>query len=829
VDLYRYENNAGKPVIYVKRIEQKNGKRFCQWGPSNDMQGWQANLRHAPKPRPLYRLPVIKAAISQTVVFHEGEKATEAAIRAGLPGIHTTTLGGARNARQSDFTALRGMDVVVCPDNDEDGERYARDVEKLAHQAGAKSVRIAGLPDVPVKGDIVEWLDAGGTAQQFSEILRNAPPSIITGLSGPSGPAPTAEASECLALSVDASGPLNPDLVHFLPVPGYRIAPEGVFELLSDGTKPEVRLTSAPCGVVALCRDGRRENWGAYLRWIDRDGVVHKAAYPVGRFHEVGGSLPGELANRGLPIVPGMEKRVLRYFANCNPATRFRAAIQTGWQEGTSVFVLPLQSIGERGHDERIVYQPERFSPTAYSVRQEGLLVEWQKEVAARCEGNPVLMFWAAASFAAPLLALLGQEGGGFHLYGQTSKGKTTAEQVAASVWGDGSDPASGRITAYTRKWNQTKNATEGLAEAHTDLPLCLDEVGEADAKEFGRMVYQLAGGQGKGRMRADAALAAPKTWRILLLSTGELPTLDIIEAQGRAIKGGQAVRLIDIPATDPVTGQDIIAQTHGAANSATFVEALKRECGTVYGVAGPAFLEALHGRGLQNIQGQLHASMQETVQALTLGHASPEVQRAAKRFALVAVAGGLAVDLGILPWQQRGVYGAVSSLFRRFITARGGAGSDTERAVDRLRNFILTHGAGRFRDFDCETDRIQNLVGYRNRTEGIFYFTSDGFKEACDGHDIQDVARLLRARGVLRAPDGGHLTERVTIPGVGRTRLYTVLADILDGVAEVPDHWTTLPLESVRQTSGGSAVLEGVGTYGPLGPAQNTTASGVC
>jgi len=39
-------------------------------------------------------------------------------------------------------------------------------------------------------------------------------------------------------------------------------------------------------------------------------------------------------------------------------------------------------------------------------------------------------------AFAGPLLHMLGHESGGFHLYGDSSGGKTTHLQVAASIYG---------------------------------------------------------------------------------------------------------------------------------------------------------------------------------------------------------------------------------------------------------------------------------------------------------------------------------------------------------------------------------------------------------
>ncbi len=565
----------------------------------------------------------------------------------------------------------------------------------------------------------------------------------------------------------------------FPKVQGYRVTEEGVFEI----DKPEIRLTLKPCGVLAFCRDGGGQNWGAIIGWKDRDGTYHEAAFPIGRFHEPGGGLAIDLAGLGLPIVPGMERRLLRYLASGTPETRYQVAIQTGWTEA-GAFVLPTRTIGSSGK-ERIAFQPERHSPTKNAVRTSGTLEEWQADVAARCAGNPVLTFWLSSSFAAPLLNLLELEGGGFHLFGLTSKGKTTAEQVAGSVWGDASDPAEGRPSAYVKKWNLTKNATEGLAEAFNDLPLLLDEVGEADTREFGRTVYSVTGGQGKARMRADATLKEPKVWRTLLLSTGELPASDVIEDAGRRVKGGQIVRLIDIPATHPITGVGIIENLHGSESTARFVDALKRSCADHYGHAGPAFIEELIKKGLPTVRAELKAAFQGAVNLLTPKDASPELQRIVKRIALVAVAGEKAASLSILPWSASEAIEAAKGICSRVGASRDGADGDCDRAIGSLREFLLKHGGTRFRELSNGTEKVFDLAGYRDELKGVFHFTPQGFKEACGGVDSRTVARELKAQGHLRASEDGRLKEKIVVPGVGRPRLYSISAKILDDEAE--------------------------------------------
>lgn len=176
-DLFVYENAEGVPVICVQRIDVPDGeKTFRQWGRTADGKAWQKNLDHAPKPRPSYRLRAILLSVQRLTIFHEGEKATEAAVKAGLPGVHTTTLSGAKNPKHTDFSPMKGRDVVICRDNDEPGKAYAKEVARLCHEAGATSVKVLLLPDLPPKGDVVEWLQAGGTPEQFAALIEQAEP-----------------------------------------------------------------------------------------------------------------------------------------------------------------------------------------------------------------------------------------------------------------------------------------------------------------------------------------------------------------------------------------------------------------------------------------------------------------------------------------------------------------------------------------------------------------------------------------------------------------------------------------------------------------------------
>jgi Protein of unknown function (DUF3631) len=75
---------------------------------------------------------------------------------------------------------LRGRAVVILPDNDEPGRKH---VAKAArHLAGiAAEMRILALPDLPPKGDVSDWLAAGGTREQLLDLAASAPPAPAEG------------------------------------------------------------------------------------------------------------------------------------------------------------------------------------------------------------------------------------------------------------------------------------------------------------------------------------------------------------------------------------------------------------------------------------------------------------------------------------------------------------------------------------------------------------------------------------------------------------------------------------------------------------------------
>jgi hypothetical protein len=166
-----YTTAYGEPVIAVHR---RVGKKFSQMSYDSETGAWVNNLKCAPDERPIYNLKRIHDRSDKPIIFHEGEGCVDRAVKAGLYGSHTTTIGGASNPHKSDLCVVSGREVYIVPDNDKPGVSYSENLASLLDDAGAIKVSIVTLPDVPPKGDIVEWLDGGGGKVDWRNLLSQS-------------------------------------------------------------------------------------------------------------------------------------------------------------------------------------------------------------------------------------------------------------------------------------------------------------------------------------------------------------------------------------------------------------------------------------------------------------------------------------------------------------------------------------------------------------------------------------------------------------------------------------------------------------------------------
>jgi putative DNA primase/helicase len=167
VATYDYRDEHGALLFQAVRFEPKG---FAQRRPDGKG-GWLWNLAGV-RPVP-YRLPDLLAADPAAwVLIVEGEK--DADRLAALGFVATTNAAGAGKWRPELSQHLRDRRVCIIPDYDETGEKHAATVARSL--AGiATDVRVLRLPNLIPKGDISDWLDAGGTAEELTRLIAEAP------------------------------------------------------------------------------------------------------------------------------------------------------------------------------------------------------------------------------------------------------------------------------------------------------------------------------------------------------------------------------------------------------------------------------------------------------------------------------------------------------------------------------------------------------------------------------------------------------------------------------------------------------------------------------
>lgn len=165
---YVYIDREGEPVHGTLR---EAGKRFVQArADAASPTGWFYGLGDIEPV--LYRLPDVLQAVAdgRTIYVCEGEKDCDNLHALGLTA--TTNPMGACKWRKQYSEQLRGADVVILPDHDEPGEKHAAQVATALHGV-ADRVRVLLLPELPEKGDVSDWLEAGGTIEQLAALAAD--------------------------------------------------------------------------------------------------------------------------------------------------------------------------------------------------------------------------------------------------------------------------------------------------------------------------------------------------------------------------------------------------------------------------------------------------------------------------------------------------------------------------------------------------------------------------------------------------------------------------------------------------------------------------------
>lgn len=764
---YDVNNNLWSYILRFLSSDGKKEIRPYSYGINKGKEGWHFKINLGF--RPLYNLPAIIANPDKIILIAEGEKDTNAANKLLPEYVATTTMFGAQSPNLTDFSLLKERIVIIFPDNDEAGELYSQKVATLLLDAKVKEVRIVKLSkEFPKKWGLADLLPENLTINDIKNLINSAP--IIK-----NNIAPIIEKQ-----SLENGWP-------------YRLKDGWI--LYGEKNQDDKEVWKKVCSelrIDALTRDNESENWGRLLLIKDINNKIHRWAMPMEMLSTEGSLYRGELLRLGLLIDSNQKSKPLLqdYIATAKPDQQLLCVHRIGWHQDektrTPVFVLPDIAFGSN----EILLQGTNIDRKTFSTK--GNLLEWQQTIAAFAIGNPFICLSLSIAFAPPLLEMLGCESGGIHLYGNSSTGKTTAIQIAGSVWGGGG------LSGYLKQWRMTCNGLEGVASNHCDSLLCLDELSQISSKDAAEASYMLANGMGKLRANKTGGLRESNQWRLLFLSNGEIPLSEKIkEDQFQKTHAGQEVRFIDI-SIDTGNGMGIFENIHGYESSEVFSRHFKESINNYYGTAIREFLKLLiNSRNDPKLITFLKEQINNFIQANCPKNSDGQVKRVCNRFALIAAAGELASHYGILPWAKGTAFESASICFKRWLSGRDGIdSSETINAIKQVQHFFEMHGSSRFSDIIIQNgikkyvddSKTFNRVGFRFKNqneETEFYVFSNIFKnDICKGLNSKIVSKiLLEKEYIYPSNEVGRFEIKKSIPGISKnTRFYHFKSKILSG-----------------------------------------------
>ena len=163
---YTYTDEQGRAGWQVLRYEpktfrQKHKNTSGRWAWGKGREAW-----------PPYQLHRLVQDPDSVVYVVEGEKDADALWQEGL--LATCNPGGAGKWPAEYAKHLQGRDVVLLPDNDEAGRDHM-EVVGSSLRGWAGSIRTLQLPGLAEKGDVSDWLAAGGDGEGLDRLAQQAP------------------------------------------------------------------------------------------------------------------------------------------------------------------------------------------------------------------------------------------------------------------------------------------------------------------------------------------------------------------------------------------------------------------------------------------------------------------------------------------------------------------------------------------------------------------------------------------------------------------------------------------------------------------------------
>lgn len=452
----------------------------------------------------LYPSNVIKEDLP-FILVSEGEFKALLLNQMGFPAVSGT--GGANTWKREWNSLFTNLNVILAYDNDEPGRQGALKVAEFI-KGTARSVKVIQWPsfmDSKDKKDVTDFfVTLGKTKEDFQRLIDSAKEIAF-------------EIKE-----IDGIKLIEPE--------GFEVKEDRVNQIIyfrDDSIKKPAfytplfitgRAIDVDSGFedveIAFKRDHKwKKIWISKLLISDAKKII-------------------ELASHGLPVNSRNCGKMIEYlaaFEHFNMQLIPKTFVSKGFGfksvENKRVFILEKmigKKAGQGNKEVSVEFSPEPgYERFVKAVKPEGTYVKWRECIEPALK-YPYAAFAFYASFSAPLLRMLKAPNFIIDFWGNTSVGKTTVLELAASVWGNPHKEAGGLVFG----WDSTKVFLERIANFFCDIPIFPDDSQMVDDRTMSSMLYQIANGVGRGR-GATAGIRHNPTWHTVCFSTGERPLIE--------------------------------------------------------------------------------------------------------------------------------------------------------------------------------------------------------------------------------------------------------------------------------------------------------------
>lgn len=440
------------------------------------------------------------------------------------------------------------------------------------------------------------------------------------------------------------------------------------------------------------------------------------------------------LAPLGANVSTSNARDVVTYVTQCDgfytDRPTYESVTRMGWAKDALGPFMPYDA------DASAV----RFDPTPDAkgkarpfMEPKGTLAGWVAGIAPARAGSVAFRAVLAASFASPLVALLGVQVFALYLWGFSGSGKTPSLKAAGSVWGDPTEGAD----SYYGTFADTPKSIVRKAAFLGDLPILIDELqsktagggqrGKRQAVED--LIYMLSLGHERGALNSNRTMMSWGSWRGLTIATGEIPILADNTQQGAL---NRTLEINAEPFSDKRAAQEmhhLVAEQHGTA--------------------GRAYIGYLKQNGIDFYKDEW-AKMRTSV-----CKAIPDNPQA-ENIALLAFADALAEFCIFSPGIEWLVACAAAKEFARELAklTKTADERDTDRKAIAYLGEWLVQNAAHFQGDGCDAVMLEKY-GVREVKDGttVWYALGTVFGNAltAEGYDRDKTLRRMRDEGITQ------------------------------------------------------------------------------